>query len=77
MCLAAAYLNKGGDEPILRDIAHMRFDGDNVEMETLLGEEKVVSGRVLEVDFVTSRIMLDRYHASDVKAETGNRRGKH
>ena len=77
MCLATAYLNEGSKEPILRDIAHMRFDGDNVEMETLLGEEKVVSGRVLEVDFVTSRIMLEQYHASNVEAEAGNRRGKH
>ena len=59
MCLATAYLNKGSDEPILRDIAHMRFDGDSVEMETLFGEGKVISGRVLEVDFSTSKIILD------------------
>jgi predicted RNA-binding protein len=59
MCLATAYLNKGGDEPILRDIAHIRFDGKSVEMETLFGEEKVIPGRTLEVDFSTSKITLD------------------
>ena len=59
MCLATAYLNNGGEEPILRDIAHMRFDGDSVEMETLFGEEKVIPGRVLEVDFSSSKIILD------------------
>ena len=59
MCLATAYLNKGGEEPILRDIAHMRFDGDSVEMETLFGEEKIIPGRVLKVDFSTSKIILD------------------
>ena len=59
MCLATAYLNKGSEEPILRDIAHMRFDGDSVEMETLFGEEKVILGRVLEIDFSTSKIILD------------------
>ena len=59
MCLATAYLNKGGEEPILRDIAHMRFDGDSVEMETLFGEEKVIPGRVLEIDFSSSKIILD------------------
>ena len=37
----------------------MRFDGDSVEMETLFGEEKVIPGRVLEVDFSTSKIILD------------------
>ena len=46
MCLATAYLNKGGEEPILRDIAHMRLDGESVEMETLFGEERVILGRV-------------------------------
>jgi len=59
MCLAAAYLNKESKEPILRDIAHMRFNGDNVEMKTLLGEEKVTPGRVLEVDFLTSKVILE------------------
>ena len=59
MCLATAYLNKGGDEPVLRDIAHVRFDGENVAMETLFGEEKVIQGRLLEVDFSTSKIILD------------------
>ena len=63
MCLATAYLNKGSKEPILRDIAHMRFNVDSVEMETLLGEEKTIVGRVLEVDFFTSKIILDQYRA--------------
>ena len=65
MCLAAAYLNNEGEEPILRDIAHMRFNGDRVEMETLLGEERAVSGRVLEVDFFTSKIILEQHHATE------------
>ena len=65
MCLATAYLNKGDDEPVLRDIAHMRFDGDSVEMETLFGEEKVIPGRALEVDFSTSKIILDVSTKSD------------
>lgn len=59
MCLARAYLNRGDGEPILRDIAHIRLDGNSVEMETLFGEEKVISGRVLEIDFSTSEIILD------------------
>lgn len=59
MCLATAYLNKEGDEPILRDIAYVQFNDNSVKMKTLFGEEKVVIGRVLEVDFSTSRIMLD------------------
>ena len=73
MCLATAYLNKRNEEPILRDIVHMRFNDDSVEMETLFGEEKVVPGRVLEIDFSTSKIILEQHHASAI--ESGSNRG--
>ena len=59
MCLAKAYLNKRDDEPVLQDIAHMRLHDGRIEMRTLLGEEKAISGKVIEVDFTTSRILLD------------------
>lgn len=65
MCLAKAYLKKWDDEPVLQDIARMRLYGERVELETLLGEEKVIPGRVVEVDFAASRILLDEYHEAD------------
>lgn len=65
MCLAKAYLNKWGDEPVLQDIAHMRLHRERVELETLLGEEKVIPGRVVEVDFTTSRILLDEHREAE------------
>ena len=58
MCLAKAYLNKSADNPILQDIARMRLHDDQVELETLFGEERVISGRVVEIDFSTSKILL-------------------
>lgn len=61
MCLAKAYLNKWGDEPVLQDIAHMRLCDGRVELETLLGEERVIPGKLVEVDFATSRILLNEH----------------
>lgn len=65
MCLATAYLTKEDKEPILSDIAHVRFDGERVEMKTLFGNERVVKSRLVEVDFSTSKIKIvaegDRY----------------
>jgi predicted RNA-binding protein len=58
MCLAKAYLSKSADKPILQDIAHMRLHNDRVELETLFGEETVIPGRVVEIDFSTSKIVL-------------------
>jgi len=59
VCLAKAYLNKWGDEPVLQDIAHMRLCDGRVELETLLGEERVIPGKLVEVDFATSKILLN------------------
>ena len=65
MCLAKAYLSKSDDNPVLQDIAHMRLRDDCVELETLFGEERVISGRVVEIDFSTSRILLDNSRQTD------------
>jgi predicted RNA-binding protein len=59
VCLAKAYLNKWGSEPVLQDIAHMRLGDGRVELETFLGGGKVIPGKVVEVDFTASRILVD------------------
>jgi predicted RNA-binding protein len=58
MCLAKAYVDKMGDEPVLRDIAQVRVRDGRVELKTLLGEEMVLPGGVLAVDFMASRIVV-------------------
>jgi len=65
VCLAKAYLDKWSDEPVLQDIAHMRLSDDRVHLETLFGQERVISGRVVEIDFLTSRILLDKTRKAD------------
>jgi predicted RNA-binding protein len=65
MCLSKAYLNKSVDNPILQDIARMRLYDDQVELETLFGEEKIISGRVVEIDFSTSKILLSESAKAD------------
>lgn len=61
MCLAKAYLNEWNDEPVLQDIAHMRLHDERVELETLFGEEKVILGMVVEVDFAASKVLLNEH----------------
>jgi predicted RNA-binding protein len=65
MCLAKAYLNKSADNPILQDIARLRLHDDRVELETLFGEEKIIPGRVVEIDFSTSKIVLNEIAKAD------------
>jgi len=70
MCLAKAYMNKEMIEPILENISHMDLDGKSIRMETMFGEEKVISGRVLEVDFENSKVIVEPFNKSDTGGNT-------
>jgi predicted RNA-binding protein len=60
MCLAKVYEAAESDEPVLEDIAYMIIDGDRVEVETLFGEKRIFQGKVRWVDFVQSRVQLEK-----------------
>jgi len=59
MCLAAAYQSRESDQPILQEIAHVRIDGNRVELETLFGDRKVLQGKIHEIDFVNSKLIIE------------------
>jgi len=60
MCMAKLYEAKEGDQPILEDIARMTIADRQVEAETLFGERKVFQGKVRQIDFLKSRIQLEK-----------------
>lgn len=64
MCLA--YANTGMSEPIFENITYIELDGQRIRMQTMFGEEKIIPGRVLEVDFENSRVIVDLYNTSTV-----------
>jgi predicted RNA-binding protein len=59
VCLAKAYLNRRENEPVVQDIAHMRLNSEQIELKTFLGEEQIIPGRVVEIDFSISKILID------------------
>ena len=59
MCLAAAYQSVEGDQPVLQKIAHVRINGNRVELETLFGDRKVLQGKIREIDFVNSKLIVE------------------
>ena len=61
MCLAKAFTNRGMGELILDNISHMGLDDESIRMKTMFGEEKTIRGRVLEVDFENSQVIIDSY----------------
>ncbi|MDY6892410.1 MAG: CooT family nickel-binding protein [Chloroflexota bacterium] len=60
MCLAAAYQGVESDGAIMQEVAHVRIDGMRVELETLFGDSKVVEGRIREIDFMNSKIFIEK-----------------
>jgi predicted RNA-binding protein len=62
MCLAKAFVNNWSGQPVFQDVARLRVISDRVELVTLFGEEKVISGSLLEIDFSTSKMLLKSSH---------------
>ena len=60
MCLAKVYQDARSDKPILENIAYMKLHDDHVELETLFGGKEVIGGKVVELDFVNSRVIMEK-----------------
>ena len=61
MCLAKAYPNSQRSRSFLENITYMKLNGDCIQIETMFGEETVIQGRVLEVDFENSKVIVEPF----------------
>ncbi len=66
MCLAKAYFGKDDASLILEDVARLTIEGDKLRLATLFGEEKEVDGKIKEIDFMNSRVVLEG-HVQEVR----------
>lgn len=60
MCESTAYVKKGKTETVyLKDVIKIipRADG-RLQVENILGEQKIFSGVILEIDFQAHKIIL-------------------
>ena len=64
MCLAKAYPNTERNRSFLENITYMKLDGDCIQIETMFGEETIIQGKVLEVDFENSKIIIQPFSKS-------------
>ena len=66
MCLAKAYPSTERNRSFLENITYMKLDGDCIQIETMFGEETVIQGRVLEVDFENSKVVVELPNMSSI-----------
>ncbi|MFP3975361.1 MAG: CooT family nickel-binding protein [Dehalococcoidia bacterium] len=59
MCLARAYFGEDEASPVLEDVARLTIEGDKLRLTSLFGEEKEVHGKIKEIDFMNSRVVLE------------------
>jgi len=60
MCEASVYLVKDSEEKkIMQDVILVRPEGDTVFISTLLGEQKIVPGRISRVDFLKHTVFVE------------------
>ena len=61
MCLAKVFLGqKENENLILEDVAYVGVEGETLQLVTLFGERKEISGKLKEIDFQNSRIICEK-----------------
>ena len=60
MCLANIYQNENGGKLITKDIAYLKIAGDQIEVMDLAGQTSIVPGRIKEIDFMNSDIIVEK-----------------
>jgi predicted RNA-binding protein len=59
MCESTIFLERDGDrEEIMKDVAKIFVDGDQVTFVGLLGEEKTITGELTVVDSVKHEVIV-------------------
>ena len=59
MCQATVYLVKDGQrEEIMREVTHLAYLGEGVQLQTFFDEPRIVRGRVTEIDFLKHTVTL-------------------
>ncbi len=61
MCLAKAYLGgKGEEEFLMEEIASIKAEDGKLLVMSLFGEKKEIAARIREIDFKSSRVILEK-----------------
>ena len=61
MCETTVYLSQDGEEQkVMEDVVLVQPEGDAYLLVNLFGEQKLVQGRIVEMDFLKHTVHLSR-----------------
>lgn len=59
MCLSTVYIQtKGQRQKVMQDVAKMEFNNEGYLLIGLLGDQKMVKGRIQKIDFVDDHSVI-------------------
>jgi predicted RNA-binding protein len=58
MCLATVY-KENDDSVIFKNVARIDVDGNKLVLRDIMGDERVVEGRILMVDLANSKVIIN------------------
>ncbi len=59
MCLSTVYIQtKGQRQKVMQDVAKMEFNNEGYLLIGLLGDQKMVTGRIQKIDFVDDHSVI-------------------
>jgi len=65
MCQTSVYLvHEGKEELVLQDVVNITPEGAMLKLVNLFGEEKVVEGRIRQIDLLSHRITIHATRAA-------------
>ncbi len=71
MCLSTVYLRSNEQQAVvMKDVARMESDNGSFILTGLLGDQKVIKGRIKVVDFVDENFTVIEQDSEDERLET-------
>ncbi len=62
MCETNAYLRDAGkDEMFLESLSKIEVSGDKLRLTSIFGDRKVISGRIIEINFQGGKVVMERF----------------
>ena len=58
MCLATVY-KESDDSVIFKNVARIDVDGNKLTLRDIMGDERVVEGKILMVDLANSKVIIN------------------
>ena len=60
MCIATVYVDDAGQmEKVMQDVVSVIFEDNGILLTTILGEEKLLNGKIKNIDFLKHLVTIE------------------